>query len=285
MSDPALPDGVFVGAERVHLRSYRWEARGRAKGTVLIVHGLSEHAARWAPVASHLAAAGFNVFAFDQRGHGRSEGEHGRLGSFDHLVEDADRARKTALESFPGSGSAFLYGHSLGALVVLRYVQTYRPETPGVLLSAPWLKTAVPIPLWKRVAARVLGVLAPDFRLSSKGEPERLTRDPVAQKAYATDPLVHRRISPRLFDEVRRAQRLALGQGIDASFRTLVLIPLADSVTDPEVTERWARAIDGSHVRIETLPGVLHEPHNDIERDRVLALVTDWLETSSAERA
>lgn len=285
MSDLALPDAVFVGAEGVDLRGYRWEARGRPKGTVLIVHGFSEHAGRWAPVASHLSAAGFNVFAFDQRGHGRSGGEHGRLGSFDHLVEDTNRARETALESFPGAGPPFLYGHSLGALAVLRFVQTYRPETPGVLLSAPWLKTAVPIPMWKQVAARVLGVVAPDIRLPSKGDPERLTRDPDAQKAYATDPLVHRRISPRLFDEVKRAQRLALGQGIDASFRTLVLIPLADTVTDPEVTERWAKAIEGSHVRIETLPGVPHEPHNDIERDRVLALVTDWLESSCAERA
>ena len=162
MSDLVLADGVFVGAEGVHLRSYRWEARGRARGTVLIVHGFSEHAGRWEPVASHLAAAGFNVLAFDLRGHGRSEGEHGRLGSFDHLIEDTHRARETALQSFPGSGLPFLYGHSLGALAVLRYVQTYRPETPGVLLSAPWLKTAVPIPLWKRIAARVLGIVAPD---------------------------------------------------------------------------------------------------------------------------
>ena len=125
MSDLTHPGGVFVGAEGVQLRSYRWEAKGRAKGMVLIVHGFSEHAGRWERVARHLTAADFNVFAFDQRGHGRSEGEHGRLGSFDHLVGDLDRARERALESFPGSAPPFLYGHSLGALVVLRYVQTY----------------------------------------------------------------------------------------------------------------------------------------------------------------
>ncbi|MEY3253227.1 MAG: hypothetical protein RL227_2200, partial [Pseudomonadota bacterium] len=59
----------------------RWAAASGAapRGQVLIVHGLGEHAARYAHVAAALNAEGWSVLGFDQRGHGRSTGRRGTL--------------------------------------------------------------------------------------------------------------------------------------------------------------------------------------------------------------
>ena len=60
---------------QLHLR--HWPAR--AARSVLIVHGLGEHIGRYEHVAAQLHADGWQVFGYDQRGHGRSEGPRGGL--------------------------------------------------------------------------------------------------------------------------------------------------------------------------------------------------------------
>ena len=46
-----------------------------ARGTVLIVHGLGEHLGRYAHVVRRRLEAGWAVSIYDQRGHGRSDGD------------------------------------------------------------------------------------------------------------------------------------------------------------------------------------------------------------------
>lgn len=279
MRDDGAPvAGTMVGAAGGQLRTLVWAPAGEPSGRVLIVHGLGEHGGRYRHVARTLTERGFGVLAFDLRGHGESEGRRGVLGSFDELLEDLHLAREVAERRLPGEAPPFLYGHSLGGLIVLRYLQTYRPRTPGAVLSAPWLGTAVVIPWWKKVAARLLLRIAPDTPLSSDEiDATVLTRDPAMQEAWARDPLVHHRLSPRSFQEVQDAQARALEQGIDPAVPTLVLVPTADGLADHRLTLRWARAVKGGHVSVVPLEGFRHEPHNDVSREEVLETVVSWL--------
>lgn len=74
----------FTARDGENLALYHWEAeesskqpgdRASARGVVLIVHGLGEHAGRYDHVAHSLRRWGFAVRAYDQRGHGESGGE------------------------------------------------------------------------------------------------------------------------------------------------------------------------------------------------------------------
>lgn len=267
----------MIGAEGSRLRTLTWTPSGETVGRVLLVHGFTEHAGRYDHVARYLAARGLAVLAFDLRGHGESEGPRGRLRSFDLLVEDVGLARDVAVRRLPGEGPPLLYGHSLGGLTVLRYLQTRRPSTPGAVLSAPWLRTAVEIPGWMRLAVRVLLRWAPDLTLTNREvDAHRLTRDPAMQEAFVSDPLVHHRISPRLFHEVEEAQGRALEGGVDPAIPVLVLLPGDDRLADPEATARWAASVGGAHVTVRRLEGFLHEPHNDIGREVVLETLASW---------
>ena len=55
------------------LRGREWPCPN-AKGSIVLVHGLGEHIGRHAHVAEFLNTEGWRVFAYDQRGHGTSEG-------------------------------------------------------------------------------------------------------------------------------------------------------------------------------------------------------------------
>ena len=106
------------------------------RGTVLIVHGLGEHAGRYATLAVRLNALGWSVRAYDQYGHGESlrlgAGRPGGLARPlqlpEHLTEvaGATRVASTAQASDPAPGPLIVLGHSLGGLVAASAIQPTR---------------------------------------------------------------------------------------------------------------------------------------------------------------
>ena len=144
--------GALETPDGTRLRTLAWHADA-PRGRVLLVHGLGEHGGRYDRLAGALAARGYSSLIADLRGHGESGGRRGYVPSFDVFVEDLALAAADAERSLPGNGRLFYYGHSMGGLVLTRYLQVKRPDTPGVIISAPWFGTAVPVPWWKEQAA------------------------------------------------------------------------------------------------------------------------------------
>lgn len=198
--------------------------------------------------------------------------------SFTDYVDDLKTVLNGLDEVLPGAEEPFLLGHSMGGLVAIRFLQTAAYSLRGAVLSAPWLDTALEVPAWKRFAAAVLLRVAPDLPLTGDIRPERLTRDPVRAAAYADDPKVHRRMSSRMWDEVRKAQREALADRLKPGLPVLVLLPGADPVTDVVEAERWAREVAGPDVETVVLEGRRHEPFNDLGREEVFDRMCDWLD-------
>ena len=105
-------------ADGLSLHVTRWVPPTAPRGTVVLVHGLGEHAGRYTHVAAALNAAGWRVLACDQRGHGQSAGPRGGIAAPDSLLADLSRVLDSARAEQPGP--LVLLGHSLGGLVVQR---------------------------------------------------------------------------------------------------------------------------------------------------------------------
>ncbi|MEX0906933.1 MAG: alpha/beta hydrolase, partial [Gemmatimonadota bacterium] len=69
-------DGVIPGVNDVRLSYRAWEATD-PHAALIVVHGLGEHAGRYAGFGVRMAEAGISTFAMDLRGHGLSEGRRG----------------------------------------------------------------------------------------------------------------------------------------------------------------------------------------------------------------
>ena len=268
--------GWLSVAGGIRLRSFRWEAPD-ARGGVVLVHGIGDHAGRYRDLVRVLGSRGYSVFACDLRGHGRSEGRRGDVDRFDVHVEDLDVVWAEAGRVLPET-TPFLYGHSMGGLVAIRWLQTRQVRLPGVVLSAPWLATAMDVPSWKRFTASVLLRVAPGLTISSgPSRPEFLTRDSLRRAEYRADPLVHRRISPRFHSGVRRAQVAALQEELPRELPVLVVVPGDDLLVDAEATLVWARE-RASSTDVRVRMGGRHELHNDIDREEASGAVCDWLD-------
>jgi pimeloyl-ACP methyl ester carboxylesterase len=126
-------------------------ARRRPRGPplgppVLLVHGIAANRAavdfvleRWS-LAAHLAAAGFDCFALDLRGHGASRRSPGapRAWSFDDYLRFDVPAAFDAVRAATGASQVLWVGHSQGALLGMAACSAYADRVAGlVALAAP----------------------------------------------------------------------------------------------------------------------------------------------------
>ena len=134
---------------------------GAVKGVVVIAHGVSEHSGRYAHVARRLNKAGYDAFALDHHGHGRSEGGSANIGRIASAVADIGTLIAIAREESSGS-KLFLLGHSMGGALALEFALERQQELDGLVLSAPAaaLEAASRFEL---LAGRALSVVAPNL--------------------------------------------------------------------------------------------------------------------------
>src|SRR5262249_41630904 len=117
-------------------------ANGEAPRAVVgIIHGMGEHSGRYSHVAERLIREGYAVLAYDQRGHGRTDGKRGHTPSYELLVDGVDRFVTEARRRFPEL-PLFLYSHSMGGNVTLNYLLRRKPQLAGAVVTGPWLRLA-----------------------------------------------------------------------------------------------------------------------------------------------
>jgi alpha-beta hydrolase superfamily lysophospholipase len=258
-------------ADGTVLYRQRWLPDSEPRAVVVLVHGLGEHSGRYRHVAVALTASGYAVLTFDLRGHGRSGGRRGdtRLDDIGRLVDEAARA-------FPDR-PCFLYGHSLGGLLVLTYGLRRNVRLTGIVSSGAALVSPLREQRAKVAAVRLLAPVAPGLTLPTGLDPELISRDPAVVAAYRADPLVHGRASLAFARDAIAAGDAALAGAGDFPTPLLVLHGGADRITFPAGSQRFAAAVPGD-CRLVVYDGLYHEIHNEPEQERVLADVVAWLD-------
>src|SRR5712692_10045067 len=123
------------------------------RAAILALHGWADHAGRWRDVGERLCAAGYSTYVLDLRGHGRSGGRRGHLSRFSQLLGDLQAFRRAVRQRC--DRPQLLFGHSFGALVALRYLETQPGDAlAAAVIASPWLALAFRPATWKLVTAR-----------------------------------------------------------------------------------------------------------------------------------
>jgi len=276
---PAVVETMITG-DGMRLSLRRWPAPGKAHGTVQIVHGLGEHIGRYEGLARRLNAAGWHVAGHDQRGHGRSEGARGALARPHALLADLSAVS----DHFRSGGKHVLLGHSMGGVVAGRFVaeslmneaRRWSREIDGLVLSSPALD--VRGGRLRRALLRVLSPLAPHLGLGNGLKAAWLSRDADVVRRYVADPLVHRRITPRLARFILEEGRVVRGRAARWRTPTLLLWAGADRCVRPSGSAAFAAAAPQRVVTAREFPGLFHEIFNEPEQDEVIAVLLGWLD-------
>lgn len=275
---PAASSATFPAADATPIHYLTWAA-AQPRAVLLLSHGLGEHAGRYAPFAALLARHGITVAALDHRGHGLSGGQRGHVARFSRFADDFERFRLRVLNRAGAGLPVFVLGHSLGGLIVIRWMQAYRETgVRGVVLSAPLLGVALKAPAWKLVLSGVLSRWIPRLPFTSGVDAEKLSTDEAYVRSYHDDPLVHGRVTPRLYTELMAATDAAFAEcSVLRDPPVLVLIPGDDRIVDAAAVSRFAESLPGE-VEVRHYPEMRHEVLNEADRARPIGDVLAWLE-------
>jgi alpha-beta hydrolase superfamily lysophospholipase len=247
-----------------------------ALGTVVLVHGLGEHAGRYGEVATHLRDWGFLVRAYDQQGHGQSAGTRGdmlRPGSLQadlgHVI-DATRQRPQSADL-----PLVLLGHSMGGLVVARALAEQLRYVDAAVLSSPALGASPNIV--QKLLLATLPKLLPHLTVDNGLNADLVARDAQVVQAYKADPLVHRRISAGLAAWILQEGQHTLDQANQWAVPTLLLYAGDDHLVRASASAEFARSAPQALVQSHCYEAMYPEIFNDPERDQVFTVLKAWL--------
>jgi len=270
-----MRDWKWTSQDGLEMYAQSWEPETKPKAVACLVHGLGEHVGRYAHVGKVLADAGFALAGFDLRGHGKSGGPRGHLPSFDAYMDDIGAFQKQIDERFSDI-PCFLYGHSLGGILVFNYVLRRKPDFKGVISTGAGLRTSLEEQKVKVTMARVLGTLMPNMAIPSGLDPTTLSRSPEVVDAYVNDPLVHDKMTFGFGKIMLSVIPWTFEHAHEFSLPLLIMHGKDDKLGYPRGSEEFAGLVK-QDCTLKLWDGLYHEIHNEPEQGEVLDFMVNWM--------
>ncbi|HSQ27662.1 MAG TPA: lysophospholipase [Anaerolineales bacterium] len=261
----------------VQLFQQAWIPDSEPRGLVCLIHGLGEHSGRYLHVAQFLTSQNYAVYAMDNRGHGKSSGERGHVNDFEDFMKDIDQLMQKAQEDYPGI-PIFLYGHSLGGILVLNYALRRKPSINGVVATSPGLRTVLEEQKIKIALSKLISSILPKLSMPTGLQANQISHDPQVVKKYTEDPLVHDRGTPGLAVNLLEAIEWAYQHAHEFSVPLLLMHGTDDEIAYARGSQEFASKVRGD-CTLKLWEGMAHETHNEPDKDQVLAYLADWLAT------
>ena len=265
-----------IDGSNVVVQDWPLDSSVKLRGVVIVVHGLGEHAGRYEHVARHLNAWGFAVRGYDQCGHGESSGARGSLPSDTRLLDDLADMVDSTRTRYGKDTPVILIGHSMGGLVVGRFVSLKMRAVDGLVMSSPALDAGMNA--FQKILVSVLPKIAPDLRVGNGVKPQFVSHDPAVVAAYKADPLVHDRISARLARFIADAGPQTLALAPQWTVPTLLMYAGDDRLLNPDGSRVFAAQAPKNVVTTQCFDTLYHEIFNEKDAGPVFATLKKWLD-------
>ncbi|MDR0494610.1 MAG: lysophospholipase [Treponema sp.] len=280
-----------------------------------IVHGMAEHGGRYGRLAAKLCEAGIEVWAADQRGHGKtanlSVNDPGKGGILGHCVDKGTYERVTAdidgiirkiRETRPGI-PLFLLGHSWGSFIVQSYIESKNNvmAIDGCILSG----TRGPGGLKMKAGAPFIAFLALIFG-KRRGSPlvrsivdgpynrpfrpnrtafDWISRDEAEVDAYNSDPCSGNLCSTGFYrDLVRGLCQIHEPEAMARIRQDLPVYifcggadPVGEMGASPTALVNAYYSLGMKDLEFVLYPGARHETLNDTNRNEVMENLLSWI--------
>ncbi|MEM6771402.1 MAG: lysophospholipase [Bacteroidota bacterium] len=247
----------------------------KARAVVGLIHGVGEHCRRYDHLAAAMQAQDIAMIGYDRQGFGRSQGPKGHADNFSEYIDEIARLVLACERRYPDT-PLFLYGHSMGGHLLLRYLIKRHPNISGAIVSAPHIKLAfTPSPFLVGLG-KIMRAIYPTFTQESELDTSLLSRSPDVAPAYEADPYVHGKLSSKMgIDMLESARDIEDWRG-ELSVPTLLMHGTADGITSPTATAAFV-ARNPSNLTHKIWEGWYHELHNEPEQEELFAFVVSWI--------
>ena len=303
----------FESHDGTKLYLYRWSTEQKPKAVLHIVHGMAEHALRYRRLAEKLTSAGIEVWAADQRGHGKtadlSVNGPDRGGKLGHCADGNGFTRVTADVHAINTEirkttdvPVFLLGHSWGSFIAQNYIEyseyikidgcilsgTKGPGDIMVKIGLPFM-TIVAALRGQRNGSKFAKSIA-DGPYIKPFKPSRtpfdwLNRDEQEVDKYVADPLCGFLCSTGFYRDLARGlyniHRIEAMERICKTLPVYVFCGSADPVgnmgASPTELIKTYKNLGINDCEFVLYPGARHETLNETNRDEVMDNLLAWI--------
>jgi long-chain acyl-CoA synthetase len=274
-------EGTFEGFAGCNLYFQSWHPDRPNSAIVVLIHGLGGHSGILSNVVEYLVPQGYEVYAMDLRGHGRSQGQRGHIDDWQEFREDL-RAFLAQIRSQRAHCPVVLWGHSMGGTIVLDYALRSPDQLQGIIVSAPALGK-IKVPMHKLMVGQVLSKLLPHFSLPAGLANSLATRDRSALAVYLQDPLRHELGSARLVTEFFGTVDWINYHAAELRVPLLMMHGTADGVTSPQGSRAFFERVLWPDKEHHEYLGAYHDLYDDLDRMTMFNDVEVWLDRHLAD--
>lgn len=253
----------------------------KPRATLVLTHGIAEHSEAYHEAALELVPRGWDIYAHDLRGHGRSEGKRGFIDDFHRFSRDLDsfigylRAEPLKNSRLP----LVVVGHSMGGLITLRYLIDQGTRAPAVaaVLSSPALGISMPVPAVKELAAKLLNSFLPQITLPNDIPYHELTHVKERWSRYPSDPLRHDKISAPMYFGMLDAFAKVHAEAGAIELPTLIVAAGDERIVSRPAIEEFFPLLGAKKKKLIIYENSFHEVMNDVEREKVFNDIDAYL--------
>ena len=239
-------------ADGTELFAWFLPARGKARGSVLYLHGNGQNISTQFANVAWMPAAGFNVLALDYRGYGGSQGEPSLPG----VQLDVDAAMQALLRRPDVDPTRIIvFGQSLGGALAIHYVahSRFRDSVRALIVDSAFSdyerigreKLAAAVITWP---FQWFASLAIDNRFSPEASVGLLSPIPVLFIHGDADGIVPLHHSQRLFELAGFPKELWVVPGVGH------IQAIQSKELRARLTEYLARAVSLAHGQVAATP-------------------------------
>ncbi|MGB1011630.1 MAG: lysophospholipase [Thiolinea sp.] len=274
--EPALSQRTYLTAgDGTELAVYRWRPSGQPKANILLLHGFNEYSGAFDDVGQRFAEKGIAVWAFDQRGFGRSA-HRGLWSSAERMAGDARDMLQVIRKQHPNIPLS-LVGMSMGGAVTL-LTASEKSAADSIVLVAPavWIRETQPF--YQRWALDVAKTLMPAW--SPTGESLKIRPSdniPMLRRIWK---------SPWMIRQSRIDAVAGLVDLMDKSYAAAEKVKLPalllygekdELVPEKPVNMLWQRLPKKGKARQIRYPNGWHMLMRDLQGDKVISDITRWV--------
>ena len=253
------------------------------KKQVILLHRGHEHSGRLSELGEGFARSGYQVFAWDARGNGRSGGIKDHADSVTELERDLNDFVNLVIEQTGiGLADTIIVASSIGAVLAAAWVHDYAPTIRGMILGTPALsiRLYIPFAIPALKIARKFGLMS---RVSSYVKAQVLTHDKDAQAGYNADPLISGSISSDLLIDTHATGQRLLDDAGAITAPTFILCAGKDYVVDKQAERQFYEALSSNNKRWQLYPDSFHAIFHETNKADIFNDCIEFAESLFAE--
>lgn len=263
-----------------HRLYYQFVSMEKSRGVLVVCHGLNEHSGRYQNLIHHFSKAGYSIYLYDHRGHGKSDGVRSHIDHFKTILDDLHTFSSLVFEK-EGKKRIFLVGHSLGGQIILNYLANTKHHYAGFIASSPNIRMAIEIPLIKKFVGLKLSAFLPRLKLGNEIDPKWISRDKKVVEDYKRDSLVSKSISVRLASEIIKNQDQIMACAKKISLPGLILHGGDDHICSSKGTRDFFSQLASMDKELKIYDGFYHELFNERGKEKVFHDMEEWIQRHS----